>query len=262
MNEHDRTDPVTEVIRGGGTLLGIWAHPDDEAYLSAGLMVRTAALGGRVAVAVATRGDSGTDDPSTWPPAVLARRRDAEARRALEVVGAEPPRFLGHGDGACAAVDVSIGAAQVAALIDDIDPDVVLTFGSDGITGHDDHRAVSSWVMAAWPELQRRRRRSPHLLVAAMTPGFVRRNERLHDEIGFFMSDAARVTVEAELALRVELTDAELDRKGDALAAHASQTRALADRMGSSAYRRWWAEECFRRPDSTELRLGTEEVAA
>ena len=40
-----------------GTLLGIWAHPDDEAYLSAGLMFRAREAGHRVVVATATRGE-------------------------------------------------------------------------------------------------------------------------------------------------------------------------------------------------------------
>ena len=39
-----------------GTLLGVWAHPDDEIYLSAGLMAATRAAGHRVVVATATRG--------------------------------------------------------------------------------------------------------------------------------------------------------------------------------------------------------------
>ena len=42
-------------------LLGIWAHPDDEAYLSAGLMARVVASGGSVTVLAATRGEKGTD---------------------------------------------------------------------------------------------------------------------------------------------------------------------------------------------------------
>jgi LmbE family N-acetylglucosaminyl deacetylase len=262
MNEHDPSDPVSEALFGGGTLLGIWAHPDDEAYLSAGLMARTSAGGGRVAVAFATRGEGGTADPARWPPAAMARRREGEAERALSAIGAGPPRFLGHGDGACASVDLSIGAAQVVALIDEIDPDVVVTFGSDGITGHDDHRAVSAWVMAAWHELRRRRRCPPHVLVAAMTDAFVRRHERLHAEIGFFMRDDPRATVEVDLALRLVLSESELDRKGDALAAHASQTRALVEHMGAGAYRRWWAEECFRWPDAAELGGAAEAVAA
>src|ERR671922_141060 len=37
-----------------GTILGVWAHPDDEAYLSAGLMARAVRNGSRVVCVTAT----------------------------------------------------------------------------------------------------------------------------------------------------------------------------------------------------------------
>src|SRR6478609_2030889 len=51
-----------------GTLLGVWAHPDDEAYMTAGLMSMARSAGHRVVVATATKGEAGTDDPRAWPP--------------------------------------------------------------------------------------------------------------------------------------------------------------------------------------------------
>jgi LmbE family N-acetylglucosaminyl deacetylase len=262
MFEIDIPHPVSDVARGGTTLLGIWAHPDDEAYLAGGLMTRVASNGGRVVVAFATRGEAGTDDPAAFPPAELARRREAEARDAVRLLGAEPPAFLGHADGGCRAVDLAVGAAQVEALIDDVDPDVIVTFGRDGITGHDDHRAVSAWTIAAWQAVRRRRARTPRLLLPALAPRFVERHRRLHDEIGFFGPDGPLVTPDGELTLRVRLSEAELDRKVAALAAHASQTTALSTRLGREAYRAWWAEECFRGPDAIELGAASTEVAA
>ena len=47
-------------------LLAIWAHPDDEAYLSAGLMARMTDAGHEVTVVTATRGEKGTGDPSLF----------------------------------------------------------------------------------------------------------------------------------------------------------------------------------------------------
>jgi LmbE family N-acetylglucosaminyl deacetylase len=61
------------MVRTTGTLLGVWAlHPDDEAYLSAGLMASARDAGQRVGVATATWGERGTDDSERWPPARLA----------------------------------------------------------------------------------------------------------------------------------------------------------------------------------------------
>jgi LmbE family N-acetylglucosaminyl deacetylase len=55
--------------------LGIWAHPDDEAYLSAGLMARTTDAGGHVTCVTATMGEHGfaADDPRS--PTERARLR-------------------------------------------------------------------------------------------------------------------------------------------------------------------------------------------
>ena len=65
------------------TLLGVWAHPDDEAYLSSGLMSVVRKAGGRVVVVTATRGEHGTDDPATWPPERLAPLRERELMDSL-----------------------------------------------------------------------------------------------------------------------------------------------------------------------------------
>ena len=42
-------------MRSLGTILGVWAHPDDDIYLSAGLMAVAAAAGERVVDVTATR---------------------------------------------------------------------------------------------------------------------------------------------------------------------------------------------------------------
>ncbi len=54
------------------TLLGVWAHPDDEAYRSAGLVAAFRRRGDRVVVITATLGERGTNDPETRPPGRLA----------------------------------------------------------------------------------------------------------------------------------------------------------------------------------------------
>ena len=48
-------------------ILGIWAHPDDEAYLSAGLMARTIDAGGEVVVLTVTDGECGFSEDDNRP---------------------------------------------------------------------------------------------------------------------------------------------------------------------------------------------------
>lgn len=225
-----------------GTLLGVWAHPDDEAYLSAALMARAVDAGRRVVVATATRGERGTPDPGRWPPDVLAPLREAELARSLAAVGVSEHRWLGHRDGGLPGVRRATAVAQVADLIDEVRPDTIVTFGPDGMTGHDDHRTVSAWVTSAWRMTGARSR----LWHATLTPAFHEAWGPLNDEVGlWFEGSLPPVTDEVDLAAQV-VCDEELSRrKREALRAHASQTEALAALVGEERYHRWWSVESF-----------------
>ena len=230
-------------------LLGIWAHPDDEAYLSAGLMARVIESGGQVTVLTATRGEKGTDDPLLHGRSHFASMREAELRAALGELGVSDVRFMGFGDGECDPLSED-AAAMIDGVIDDVDPDLIVTFGPDGVTNHSDHRAVSAWTTAAWL-----RRSGADLLYATMTSTFAADHRELHDHLGLFADcpDGQPATVaDATVALRCSLTERELDRKRRSLAAHASQTEGLAAAIGESAYRTWWRNETFRRPTEAD----------
>jgi len=224
----------------GRTLLGVWAHPDDEAYLSAGLMLEHVARGDRVVVVTATLGEHGTSEPQRWPPARLAARRRRELRRSLATLGVHEVRLLGLEDGTCERHDATDTIAQ---HIDDIRPDVVVTFGPDGMTGHPDHRAVSRWTTDAWTSTDW----GGELWYATVTPGFHRRWQPVNDRIGLW-ADQPRppCTARQDVRHRVAMTEEQLDVKVAALSAHQSQTAPLSALLGPEVYRRWWATEWFR----------------
>ena len=235
-----------------GTLLGVWAHPDDEAYLSAVLMRRVVRAGGRVVCVTATHGEHGTDDPVAWPPDRLAPLRASELRAALAAVGVTEWRLLDHRDGGCADLPAAATAAAVdaiAALIDDVQPDAIVTFGPDGMTDHPDHIAVSRWTTDAWLAAGR-----PGTLLYATTPrSFAADREEMHRRLGLFPPGFPVTVDDDDVALSVVADEDELDAKRAALAAHASQTEPLARLMGEAAYRAWWTTESFRRPTPAEL---------
>jgi LmbE family N-acetylglucosaminyl deacetylase len=133
-----------------GTILGVWAHPDDEAYLSGGLMAMARDAGSRVVCVTATRGEQGTTDPVAWPPERLAAERTGELARSLEILGVTEHHWLGYADGGCAKVPAAEAVERLCGLIEQAAPDTVLTFGPDGITGHPDHQAVAAWTAAAF----------------------------------------------------------------------------------------------------------------
>ena len=224
------------------TLLGVWAHPDDEAYLSAGLMAHVRQAGGRVAVVTASRGEHGTPDPELWPPDRLAPVREHELMESLAVVGVRDHQWLGYPDGGLPDIHAAMAVARLARIMRRVRPDLVVTFGGDGMTGHDDHRTVSGWVTQAWLDTGCR----SALWYATLTPEFHDEWGKLNDSVGlWFEGCTPPVTPHSELAAEIRCTGSLLDTKYRALRAHASQTRMLEDLVGTEQFRRWWATESF-----------------
>jgi LmbE family N-acetylglucosaminyl deacetylase len=156
--------------------MGIWPHPDDEAYLSAGLMARMTDAGRSVTVLTLTRGEKGTSDPADYDQPHFAAHRERELRASLAEAGVHDVRVVGDRDGECDLVDAEAAISCIADVIASVGPDLLVTFGPDGITGHRDHRIVSAWVTEAW-----RRVGGTELLYAAMSDDFVARHADLHD---------------------------------------------------------------------------------
>ncbi len=132
-----------------GTILSVWAHPDDESFSCAGIMAAAIANGQRVVCVTATRGELGIQDESRWPAVKLGEIRTRELHASLKILGIDEHYFLNYPDGACDRVPLDEGSRQVQTFITKFQPDTILTFGPDGLTGHPDHQSVSKWVSAA-----------------------------------------------------------------------------------------------------------------
>jgi LmbE family N-acetylglucosaminyl deacetylase len=229
-----------------GTVLGVWAHPDDETYLSSGLMALARRAGSRVVCATATRGELGTDDPDRWPPERLAGTRDLEVAAAMAVLGVEEHRCFGLPDGALSAHDRRDGIERVHRLVDEVRPDTIVTFGPDGMTGHPDHRTISEWTTAAWL----RAGASGRLLYATTTDRFADEFADLHRTVPVFGPGLPLRTPLGSLALRVELDDELQDVKLAALRAQATQVGPVLAAVGEDRFRSWWRTESFTSADS------------
>jgi LmbE family N-acetylglucosaminyl deacetylase len=114
-----------------GTILSVWAHPDDETYLAAGVMSAAADRGRRVVCVSVTAGERGTADPDTWPPLRLRRRRTWEAAAAMAVLGVADHRILGFPDGALAEQDED-GLAAIGTVLGRATPASKLTLDTSG----------------------------------------------------------------------------------------------------------------------------------
>ena len=255
------SEPRTTTLpsEGIGTVLGIWAHPDDEAYLCAGLMASAAGAGHRVAVITATAGELGTPDPERWPPRRLAALRRREMTASLAALGVTEHTWLEYPDGGCLLIPDDTAVAEISDVIAAVAPDTIVTFGPDGMTGHPDHQAVSRWATAAWQAT----RPTARLWYATLLPSFHERWGALNDHVGLFSPDTPPpCTDDADAAAVVVSDGALLEAKMAALDAHASQTRALRAIVGDAAYRQWFRVEAFCDASRASLRASERSDAA
>lgn len=140
------------------TLMLVVAHPDDDAYGLAG----TVALHAddprfRFVLVHATDGAAG--DIADGFPATrenLGQIRREECRLAWRTLGREPDRheWLNYDDGAVAQVPFEQLVSRIASIMREEEPDVVATFGPDGITGHPDHVTVGAATDEAFHRLR------------------------------------------------------------------------------------------------------------
>ena len=133
-------------------ILGVFAHPGDETSSSAGTFVRYAREGVDVYVVSATRGELGTlgtgglvidreDLPSV---------REAELRAVLEMLDVHPPFFLDYRDQELASADLQEVCDRVLSIMQEVRPDVIITFGPTGISHHEDHIAIHRATVEAF----------------------------------------------------------------------------------------------------------------
>jgi len=138
-------------------LVAVLAHPDDEG-VAGPVLARYAREGVRVHLIVASNGEQGVGANPAFLRAqaitageALSKMRIEEARCSAAALGANPPILLGFPDGKLGdfAGDRSLVyrlTDRIAAELQRLHPDAVITWGPDGGTGHPDHRLVSALV--------------------------------------------------------------------------------------------------------------------
>ncbi len=120
-------------------LVGVFAHPDDDVYSIGGSLV----LEGErldVTLVLCTSGDAGP----IWIDGVerdeLGAVREREQAASMDALGVDADvRFLRHPDYHLPEVPFDALVDQVEAVLREVRPHVVITFGGDGMTSHHDH---------------------------------------------------------------------------------------------------------------------------
>lgn len=126
-------------------IFGIFAHPDDAAFGPGGTLSLSARDGAEVHLICATCGGAGVNDAAHEN---LADVREAEERRAAEIMGATSCEMLRYDDGQlCNETYLEIAEhvmAHIRKTVTDPASEITLiTFDPNGLTGHVDHIVMS-----------------------------------------------------------------------------------------------------------------------
>jgi LmbE family N-acetylglucosaminyl deacetylase len=149
------------------TLMAVHAHPDDEVLGTGGVLARAAAEGIRTVLVTCTNGEQG-DGPGGVKPgeeghdnAAVRAIRLEELRTSAAILGIEHVELLGyhdsgmegwdanHADEAFWNVPVAESAAKLIALMEQYQPQVVVTYDENGAYGHPDHIQAHRITVAA-----------------------------------------------------------------------------------------------------------------
>lgn len=126
----------------GRKILVITAHPDDESFLAAGTIYANSQAGGQTFLVCATLGEKGKSHLKVeLTEEQLSKVRQQELRTAAALLGVQKVFELGFPDGE---LDQHQGSLRdkTSVLLHELQPDLIMSFGPGGITGHRDHIAA------------------------------------------------------------------------------------------------------------------------
>jgi LmbE family N-acetylglucosaminyl deacetylase len=167
----------------------VFAHPDDDTFAIGGTVALRAGELDVLSV-LATSGEAGEIAPASGATRQnLGEVREGEARDAYAALGAPDVRIelLREPDGGLGEVDRASLVARVTALLEAFRPEVVVTFGLEGVTKHVDHITIGD---AATEAFHRARERSGdpsafrRLLYTAIPWSRIREWQRMQVEAG------------------------------------------------------------------------------
>lgn len=151
-------------------IFGIFAHPDDEAFIVAGTLLKEVRAGSEVHLICLTDGAAGTN-PDNAPN--LGEVRLREWRKAGELLSAASMHHLGYTDGQLNNVALLEIASKLEAIVQETvnDPQTnieFMTFDLNGLTGHIDHIVASRAAALAFYRLKQNNAQFTRLRLACL----------------------------------------------------------------------------------------------
>ena len=132
-------------------LLAIFAHPDDETFRPGGTLAILARQGVQVQVLTSTRGEAGScGEPPLCTVDELPCVRERELHCACAALGIHSMRLMDYLDGHLQEANRETLVKRILSVVDEVKPQVMLSFGPDGISGHPDHVIIGGCASEAF----------------------------------------------------------------------------------------------------------------
>ncbi|MGH2583402.1 MAG: PIG-L family deacetylase [Dehalococcoidia bacterium] len=251
------------------TVMVIVAHPDDETFGVGGTMARLADEGHTVTVVCATRGEVGEiSDPALATPETLGEVREQELRNAMAELSVDDVRFLDFRDSGMAGTPENEDPASLfqaeplevamdlTAIMQEVNPDVVITWDASGGYGHPDHIRVHETATEAFGSYEMRSGRPVRLyymalpvhlfeeMTAELRAQGIEWGSDDNDEIG----DAIQRLPHPAVTTTIDVA-AYVDKKQLAMQQHRSQMQPDSpfDKLSEDLRRRFFGTEYFHR---------------
>ena len=250
------------------TLMVVVAHPDDEGLGVSGTMARARKAGDNVVVVCATRGEVGEIAAGIdATPETLGAVREQELRDAMALLDVSDVRFLDYRDSGMAGtpenederslfqaelIEVSM---DLSAIMQEVNPDVVITWDASGGYGHPDHVKVHETATDAFDSYKMRSGRPARLYYIALpvhlfeemttelrAQGIEWGNEEIRRSVLTFKRPSVTADIDVE---------EHMDVKREALYRHRSQMPPdrRFDRLSAELQRKLYGREYFHRAD-------------
>jgi N-acetylglucosamine malate deacetylase 2 len=122
-------------------VVGVFAHPDDEAFGPSGTLAKFASEGRDVYIICVTRGDAGENHSDKGDNLKDIREQELEA--SAKELGVKDVIFLDFKDGTLSNNLYHEVADKLQGQLKKIEPEIIITIENRGASGHLDHIAVS-----------------------------------------------------------------------------------------------------------------------
>lgn len=202
-------------------VLFIYAHPDDETFATGGTIAKLVRNGHSVNVITATTGQAGqTGEYGQITPEELAEIRIEEQEEAAKILGIEETHHLGFYDGRLINKSPNELARLLVPLIEERQPDIVVTFEKNGVSNHPDHKQMSLAATEAFKEYMKYAKKHVRLYHLAVPKSYLKAYEKAGLTMKAF--GMPKGTPDKDITTIIDISDV-FEIKDKAARAHKSQ---------------------------------------